>query len=177
MTRTEISIAIGTTFLSFIGALLGVYVGSQLDQGNWEKRAHFEQQKTFVDRRVAIMERTSVSFSKAPIMAGLRMSAKLDEVSASLNVACARLSLKGGQNSRACKYSTPIGTSHIEATAKEAFTLNAEFSSTLVVAAIYFGPETRSAIKALEPDPWIAGSEKYQRLMDAMGREIFYFQK
>lgn len=175
MTRTQIFIALGTALLSFAGALLGVYTGSRLDQGNWETRFHLEQRKTIMERRVAIMERIAVSFSKAPIIAGLRESVKFDQASAALNVACVKLSMMPGRTTPACRQSTPMDLTHIESMAKELFALNAELNAAMVLAAIYFGPETKNAITALGSDPWVAGSATYQRLMDSMGLELRYF--
>lgn len=175
MTRTQIIVTIGTAFLSFVGALLGVYSGSLLDQGNWETRFRLEQRKVILERRIAVMERIAISFNKASVATGLRATVEFERASTELNVACIKLSMTPGLKSAACKQATALDPTRMESIAREFHALSAEFNATLVLAALYFGPETKAAITDMGTDPWSAGSAKYQRLMDSMGRELAYF--
>lgn len=157
MTRTEKTIAIGATLLSFLGALLGVYVGSRLEQSNWESRFALEQKRTILEKRVALLERTVVLFNKAPIIVGLRASLDAEKQ-------LVRSSSKGR-------------IERVEMMAKEIHNLNSEYASTMTLNSIYFGEATKKAIKALGADPWSVDSRLNQALIDAMGRELNEFPK
>lgn len=175
MNKTEFLITVIAALLSFIGALLGVYLGSHLEQSNWESRFQLEQKKTIVERRVSVMERVASSFNKAPFVAGLRATVKYEQASASLVATCVKLSLKSKTTTPACKDAKNMDTTHIESIAKEIVSVNTDLNTSLMLAAVYFGPETKAAIKGLGADPWVAESSAYQHLMDAMGKELNYF--
>lgn len=170
ISRKEIYLAVGTAFLSFLGAVLGVYLSSLFDQSNWERRFELEQRRVILEKRASLIERTVVLFNKSPTILGLRGSLEGNKQLAFLattdlaNSTGKSIDLSGDRLAR------------IEATAKEIHGLNAEFSAVMSMDAIYFGPETQRAVKdIMKDDPWVAPEAKQQALVDAMGKELHWF--
>jgi hypothetical protein len=177
MKPIDLSIAIGTALLSFMGALLGVYTASRLDQSNWEARFKLDQRKTVLERRVAIMEKTASLFNKAPTVLGLRASMELDRTGAVLDLECVKLERAARTKKPRCSEKQVFDRVHLESIAKELHSLNADYGSTMTLAVIYFGNDTKAAIKAMGADPWVADPKQNQALIDAMARELDYFPK
>jgi hypothetical protein len=161
MTRSEITLAIGTALLSFFGALAGVYAGSRLEQSNWESRFHLEQKRLILERRVALIERITVVLNKAPLMKGLQASLEAETEFARLAVYCA--SSKASEKKPGCKTPRPADTKHIEEIGHEIYTLNAEWAASASLAAMYFGKNTREAILAIKGKSFSAASDEQRQ--------------
>lgn len=178
MERTDIAITIGTAVFSFVGALAGVYAGSKFDQENWEARFELEQRKTILERRTALIEKTVSLFNRGPTIQGLRASLDAEKQLAKISLDCARAKILVVHKKQLdCKLDHKFDPERIERLAKEIHTLNAEYSSTMTLASIYFGEKTKAAITDLDSDPWISSPAKNQRLIDAMGQDLNYFPK
>jgi hypothetical protein len=178
MTRTQILIAVGTALLSFFGALIGVYVGSRLEQSNWEARFDLEQKRVVLEKRVALLERATVIFNKAPTVIGLRASLDGEKKLALIAASCAVQKMSGKPPAKGCASQPKMNTERLEAIAKEIHVLNAEFAATMTLCATYFGDESKKAIAALtKEDPWSASDSARNAVVAALARELTSFPK
>jgi len=171
MTRSETIIAVGTAILSFLGVLVGVYVGSKLEQSNWESRFHLEQKRLVLEKRAVLIERMTVVINKTPLMTGLQASLEAEKDLARLAVYCA--SNKANRGAPGCQSIKAANTKHVEEIGREIYVLNAEWAATASLSALYFGKSTREALQELKSKGlWSASEEQRQRLLDAMGIEL-----
>jgi len=176
MTRAEIFVATGTAVLSFSGALLGVYWGSRLEESNWKNKFVLEQKKVILDRRVELMERSVRLFNQAPVVIGLRGGLDAQKALLDITINCLKgATVAKSKSAQNCGGNANAESENAERFAKEIAKLNGEFSATMSLASVYFGDEVRNSVKALGRDPWSAGSDAYQKVIDAMGRELNFF--
>jgi hypothetical protein len=174
MTRSETILTVGTALLSFVGALTGVYVGSRLEQLNWESRFQLEQKRLILERRVALVERMTVILNKAPLIRGLQASLEAEKEMARLAVYCS--SQKESKKTSTCKSSIHADTKHVEEIGREMFALNAEWAASASLAAMYFGKNTRQALQEIRSIELSATSdEQRQKIVDSMGAELNEF--
>lgn len=176
MTRTEITIAVGTALLSFMGALAGVYVASRLDQSNWTDRFKLEQKRVVLEKRVALLERATVIINKAMIVTGLRASLDMEVNIAEIAATCAAKKADHKPLPRGCNPPPKANSERVEAIGKEIHVLNAELAATMTLCATYFGEETKNAIRALtKEDPWTASDKTRTAVIDALAHELNTF--
>lgn len=176
MTRTEITIAVGTALLSFLGALAGVYVASRLDQSNWTERFNWEQKRVVLEKRVALLERATVILNKAMIITGLRASIDMEANIAQIAATCAAKKANHKPLPQGCSPPPKANPERVEAIGKEIHVLNAELAATMTLCATYFGEETRNAIRVLtKDDPWTASDKARAAVIDALAHELNAF--
>lgn len=171
MTRSEITIAVSTALLSFLGALVGVYFGSTLEQSNWESRFQLEQKRLVLEKRVALIERMTVVLNKTPLMTGLQASLEAEKELARLSVYCA--SKKVNREAPGCRKISAADTKHVEEIGREIYALNAEWAASASLSVMYFGKSTREAVQELKSRGlWSSSEEQRQKLLNAMGIEL-----
>lgn len=174
MTRSEITLAVGTALLSFFGALVGVYVGSKLEQSNWESRFHLEQKRLVLEKRVALVERMTIVLNKIPLMTGLQASLDAEKEFAQLAVYCASKKVK--RDVPSCQSQRSADIKHVEEIGREIYALNAEWAASASLSVMYFGQKTREAVQNIkQKGPWSASEEQRQMIIEAMGSELNVF--
>ncbi len=173
------ALSILTAALAFAGGLTGTYVGSVLEQRNWEKRFSAEYRQKIVERRIALLERTVYLFNKAATTKILRaeLKAEVDRYEYCIRVeARPDLANNSGKLLNCAKRDDSINKA--ERLSKEIHTLNAELASVLSLSSLYFGDGTKSALREItKTDPWLATSPQQLRLQQAMADELGYFPK
>lgn len=178
MARKELLLACATAALSFVGAILGVYLSSHFDQANWNQRFALKQKQTIIDKRVSLIEKTISLLNDEPIVKGLRGTLDMDEQLALIAVRCSQTKKAPRKN---CNPPPSINTSNDLDSAKQMYELNAQLTATLSLDSIFFGPETKKAVQDLKNDGrdglWSSPQAKKQALVDAMGRELDWFPR
>lgn len=165
-----------TAILAFIGALLGTYMAGSFSEKLWERQAHHAQLKKIMEQRVELIERVSRIGNLGPKMESLQGFAELQAQLAVLYAEC-RETVKEGENDPYCF--PPSDVIEVTKLNNERADLNAEFSSTMQLVALYFGPESRKAVEEYSSTRvwWKADPQYLRTLLSSMQDEIDYVAK
>ncbi|MNZ42260.1 hypothetical protein D3C78_598310 [compost metagenome] len=154
--------------MAFLGAILGAYLVSKLDQENWKERFQIEQQKRIFEKRMELIEKTSYLLSKSSLMEALEASIngaiKIIEIE--------RNCLASGGSAETCTGKKDDNLA--ERSGKERFSINSDLSAAFTLSSIYFGPKTNEALRVIINDPWKSSDQERQSLISAMGSELNY---
>lgn len=174
MSRQDLYVAIFAAALAFVGALLGTYVGSRLDQANWEARYYVEARNSILERRIVLIERITNVLNKRALVEVLRTRVAAESKLTDIAQSCVRASAKRDQGQ--CVEILGPNLAAGQDAVREVLELNAEFTSAMSLANIYFGPRTRTAISELNvKGPWDSTDEQRQALLNALGAELNFF--
>lgn len=171
----ESRIALVVAAITLATSLAGTVLGGKFNQWQWERQNAVDQKRAVVEQRVKLIERTSVIINSAPRAQALQARLGLAANLAQFKLACADPPKKGVPVPEHCKRDLDMDST--QATQQEQVKLMVEFSSTLQLAALYFGPKTRSAIAAIPPRTgWWEVDEKILReILQSMIDELMTF--
>jgi hypothetical protein len=172
----ESRIALIVASITLATSLAGTVLGGKFNQWQWERQSAVDQKRAIFEQRVKLIERTSVIINSAPRAQALQARLELDANLAQLKLACADPSKKGVQVPDHCK--RELNMDSTQATQQEQVKLMAEFSSTLQLAALYFGPKTRSAIAVIPPKTqwWKVDDSILREILRSMADELVTFE-
>lgn len=168
-------VAVFVALLAFVGAIFGTVLGGFF--GHWQSRSEmvYQDYRTVLDKRVELIEATSVVFNKAALAAlldsSIHLRSRIADPSAAFGDAAANTSgtLIPDPDVDLEKRCRDMFGSNIDLIA-----LNTEYASTMQLNALFFGPETRQALRDLisAGDWWEVDDSLHTAVMRAMFDEI-----
>jgi hypothetical protein len=160
-------VPLATAALAFIGAILGTYLTSSMDQANWEARFELERRRAILEKRIEMMGSVAALLAQRPVIEGL---------SGNIEASLARISIRSNcikAGGASCgESSDDLGL--VERSSKERNAIASKLHSELMLSSVYFGPKTRKAVNELG-NPWTANDVKLQGLTQTMADELNYF--
>jgi len=173
----ESRIALVVAAITLFTSLAGTVLGGKFNQWQWERQSVVDQKRAILEQRVKLIERTSIIINSAPRAQALQSRLELDRDMALLKLRCSDPPKKGVPVPEHCK--RELNMDSTQATQQEQVKLMAEFSSTLQLAALYFGPKTRSSISAIPPKTqwWKVDESNLREILRSMADELTYFEK
>lgn len=166
--RTAIIIAVITLFSSLTGTVLG----GKFNEWQAERQGLFDQKRAILEHRMKLFESFSVIINSASKALALQRRLDIDR---DISLQCSAPPKKGGISPELCKQKLSIDSSL--SMHQEQVKLSAEFFSTLQMAALYFGPNTKKAISAVPSNPqwWAVDESIFINVLTAMSDELTYF--
>lgn len=176
--RIDVGLQVGTALLAFIGAfggnLLATTISGKQNEKLWLREDVSEQRSTILTQRIALIERVSRVLNSRYHVRDIN---SYIEIQASLAKDIDTCS----QNPKAFGISNTLDCMKISNTEgafnklEKLTNINAEFSATMQVAALFFSSKTENAIQELLKQPaWWAADEKYYKdILGAMQDEMY----
>lgn len=174
---TEAKITIFTAFLAFFGALIGTFLGNYYDKNQWKREVDYSERKSILDKRIDLIDKTTRILNRTEYAKVLL--AQIEYWSNENDSGRVR-ALANVQRDKDKKPLLPykdkskevlLGISKSKTALIE---LNSDFASLMQLNALYFGTETREAVKELITDGkwWNIDKEEGELLLKAMHSEL-----
>ena len=172
MNKTELILGAVIAVLSFLGAVFGVYVGSRMEQTNWESRFTLEQKKAVLDKQIELLERMTVIVNKGSLINTLQSALDVEVQRLKLLADAAELSVKEKPILELIGQLKPQ-TEWFQKVRSKLDDLKAEWAASATLSAIYFAGCTQEALQEMRDiGPWTASDDQRQKLINCMGEEI-----
>ncbi len=170
--REESKIALIVAVVSLVTTIAGTMLGSYFTRSQWEAQSSLEQRRAIIDQRIHLIERLSVLMNSTQRPAILQKLFDAEASIAQAHLACITDELAKKPVPKFCdEKQDPLAVLPAH---QEMVKLNADYASTLQLAAIYFGQKTRQAISDLPKNvQW--WEQKPNAVLMAMQDELTQF--
>ncbi len=176
----ELQVALFTSLLAFIGAIVGTLISGSIQQSQWKTNVRFEYQKAILQKRIDLIDKASAILNRTD-------SAKWYEIEMELHKEELGYKVKGAALQQGKPQSITQDTVSDKrdnfAGFKEAqlslVTFNSEFAATMTMVRLYFGPRTRNAVDSLmkelkEANKWEFKPATGLKILEEMTNELDY---
>jgi len=162
----NIAISLFSALLVFAGALLGAHWTSDRTEELWEKQENLIQIKAIIDKRTELISKVTMLANSAPKMIAYQSYLNLQSDLAKDYINCKKT------NKDAC--SEPDSTIMVLDISTKRADLNAEFSSTIQLVALYYAGNTQDLANELGLIKrwWHTGEPAFRKLIKSMQNEL-----